>query len=337
MKVSVIITTYNRADLVCEAIDSVLNQTFQDFELIVLDDGSTDATQQRLAAYGDRIRYVRQPNAGVNAARNAALSLAQGEYIAILDSDDLWKPYKLAVQVAILDRHPDIVFTYSNFSIYKSKDDIRPNGIQTWFAQPIDWDTFFESSIRFNGITKDFWDYLPYDTRLYFGDIYKASLRNYFVLPSTALLRRGKIPAGVTFVEHDPICGDWDFFARLSRGNPVGYLDHDTAYNRSHLDAVRLTRTTWKRQLEFRVDMLERLYLRDAEFYQRYRAETDTVYLQRLQALCRQYILDGERAQAHRLLAKYRMHRRDSDMYYVVLKIAAGIPGLGKILKAIRR
>ncbi|MBI5462398.1 MAG: glycosyltransferase family 2 protein [Gammaproteobacteria bacterium] len=331
MKVSVIITTYNRAQLVCEAIDSVLEQTYRDFELIVIDDGSSADTQQRLAAYGNRIHSVRQPNAGVNAARNTALALAQGEYIATLDDDDLWKPYKLALQVDILDRHPDLAFTYSNFSIYKNQDDIRPNGIQTWYARPMDWAAFFNTSTTLDAAD------LPAQTALYFGDIYTASLDHYFVLPSTALFRRSKIPAGVKFVEHDPICGDWDFFARLSRDHPVAYLDHDTTHNRSHQDAVRLTRTQWKRQLEFRVDLLERLYLQDAEFYRQHKTETDAVYRQRLSALCRQHILEGERQHAHRVLDKYRMHHRDADLHYVALRTAASVPGLGRLLKAIRR
>lgn len=105
-RVSVIIPTYNRKDYVQEAIDSVLAQTYTDYEIIVVDDGSTDGTGEALQArYGDRIRYVWQENQGESVARNRGIEMAQGEFIATLDSDDLWLPRKLEKQVAHLMEH----------------------------------------------------------------------------------------------------------------------------------------------------------------------------------------------------------------------------------------
>ena len=113
-RVSVIIPTYNRKDYVQEAIDSVLAQTFTDYEIIVVDDGSTDGTGEVLQAkYGDRIRYVWQENQGESVARNRGIEMAQGEYIALLDSDDLWLPEKLEKQVAYLEAHPDVGMVFS--------------------------------------------------------------------------------------------------------------------------------------------------------------------------------------------------------------------------------
>ena len=108
-RVSVIIPTYNRGLCVTEAVDSVLGQTLGDFEVIVVDDGSTDDTQVRLAVYGDRIRVIRQVTAGVSAARTAGMAAARGEWIGFLDSDDTWMPEKLERQIADLDRHPEAV------------------------------------------------------------------------------------------------------------------------------------------------------------------------------------------------------------------------------------
>ena len=102
--VSTIIPTYNRAALVCDAIDSVLAQTYQNVEIIVVDDGSTDDTLEVLRRYSDRIQMISQPNAGPAAARNRGLLAAKGELIAFLDSDDLWLPDKLALQVNLLSR-----------------------------------------------------------------------------------------------------------------------------------------------------------------------------------------------------------------------------------------
>ena len=102
--VSTIIPTYNRADLVCDAIDSVLGQTYPHVEVIVVDDGSTDTTLETLGRYGNKIQVIQQANAGPSAARNRGIKAAKGEIIAFLDSDDLWLPTKLQRQVAILMR-----------------------------------------------------------------------------------------------------------------------------------------------------------------------------------------------------------------------------------------
>lgn len=108
-KVSVIMPCYNQARFVGEAIQSVLNQTYQDFELIVVDDGSTDGSHDIVAAIGDRrIRYHYQSNQGLAAARNAALCLARGEFVAFLDADDLFLPEKLTLQVQALDNQPEV-------------------------------------------------------------------------------------------------------------------------------------------------------------------------------------------------------------------------------------
>ena len=108
-RVSVIIPTYNRAALLREAIDSVLAQTYADFEIIVVDDGSVDDTAAMLATLTDpRLRYVRQANAGRSAARNQGLALAQGEFICFLDDDDAFLPNKLSDQTADLDRRTEI-------------------------------------------------------------------------------------------------------------------------------------------------------------------------------------------------------------------------------------
>lgn len=113
--VSVIIPTYNRAKLVCEAIGSVLGQTFADFEVIVVDDGSIDDTEKVVRGFLDpRIIYVRQENKGRSHARNYALNLARGRYIAFLDSDDLYLPEKLAIQVDYLDGHPHVGMVYTS-------------------------------------------------------------------------------------------------------------------------------------------------------------------------------------------------------------------------------
>lgn len=111
--VTVIIITYNCAAYLIQALESVLNQTYQDLEIIVVDDGSTDATQELLAPYLNRIRYHYKDNGGEASARNAGLELATGDYIAFLDADDLYKPNKIEEQIKIFQQFPtvDVVYT----------------------------------------------------------------------------------------------------------------------------------------------------------------------------------------------------------------------------------
>jgi glycosyltransferase involved in cell wall biosynthesis len=112
--VSVIIPTYNSALYLLQAIDSVLAQTYQDFEIIVVNDGSTDATAQVLTRYSDRVCTIHQVNKGLAGARNTGIQNARGEYLAFLDADDVFLPHKLAVQVDYLDQHADVGVVYSN-------------------------------------------------------------------------------------------------------------------------------------------------------------------------------------------------------------------------------
>jgi len=105
-EVSVVIPTYNRAGLVVEAIDSALAQTWTDREVVVVDDGSTDATLETLARYGDRIRVVRKPNGGEASARNLGVREARGAWIAFLDSDDRWEPRALETLITAARSHP---------------------------------------------------------------------------------------------------------------------------------------------------------------------------------------------------------------------------------------
>src|SRR3990172_7360951 len=117
-KVSVIIPTYNREKYIVETLQSVFEQTFTDYEVIVIDDGSTDNTSVVLKPYLDRIVYIRKPNGGQGSARNVGIKKAKGEYIAFLDSDDLWLPEKLEIQVRYLDGHPEAGLVFTDMVIF---------------------------------------------------------------------------------------------------------------------------------------------------------------------------------------------------------------------------
>lgn len=126
--VSVIIPVFNREKFVAQALDSVLAQTFKNFEIVVVDDGSTDSSFSILTEYKerfpDKVVLLQQSNSGPSLARNKAIMAAQGKYIAFLDSDDLWPPEKLERQLSIFEEHEDIAFVYSGYYTTNKKGEI---------------------------------------------------------------------------------------------------------------------------------------------------------------------------------------------------------------------
>lgn len=293
--VSVIIPTYNRAELVLAAVESVLRQTYRDFEIIVVDDGSTDDTERRLRRLGDSVAYVKQGNAGVNAARNNGLSIARGRYIAFLDNDDLWLEDKLALQVALLDHYRDAGFLFSDFYILK-KDGARVGGgISSWYVEPPNWDDIYPVSERFSSVPISIRFSREKDFKIYHGDIYHQSLIGPCVLPTTALVRRSAVPRGLRLPESDPSCGDWEFFARLSKSSGVVYVDIETALNRSHEDAVRLTRLPQTIQTARRIEMINRVWKADREFNERYRADICRIERDLFLKLATYQLIEGDR------------------------------------------
>lgn len=123
-RVSIIIPTYNCERFLVRAVDTALAQSYTDHEIIVVDDGSTDGTAELITQYEGRIRYYRQLNRGVSAARNLALEYSTGEFIAYLDADDMWYPHKLETQIAFLDSHKECGFVHTEVSVIDEDDKI---------------------------------------------------------------------------------------------------------------------------------------------------------------------------------------------------------------------
>ena len=123
-RVSVIIPSYNCARYLGRAIDSACEQTYMDYEIVLVDDGSTDDTKDVAMQYGQKVTYLYQQNQGLSAARNQGISKASGELLAYLDADDMWYPEKLERQVAFLDAHPECGIVHSEMSIINEQDEV---------------------------------------------------------------------------------------------------------------------------------------------------------------------------------------------------------------------
>jgi glycosyltransferase involved in cell wall biosynthesis len=147
-EVSVIIPAYNAAVFLPSAIRSVLDQTFKDLEIILIDDGSTDNTREVAASFESSIQYLYISNSGPSAARNMGIAKSSGRFIAFLDADDWWLPNKLEIQIGILSRNPDVSFVCADWFNGERGDEPRMSvlsGYKAW-TQPADFDMMLEEN-----------------------------------------------------------------------------------------------------------------------------------------------------------------------------------------------
>ncbi len=212
--VSVIVPTYNRAQLLPKAIDSILGQTYSKIELIIVDDGSTDGTEQILQNYGERIRVLRQENAGPAIARNRGIRAAKGDIVAFLDSDDLWLPTKLQRQMELLESAgPDVVCCLCNCSVVYANGkrsntftiaDMAPDLQEGIWSNPVE--VLLNRFVLFNqsiAIRRDVLERVGYfDESLRFGEDYDLPFRLALEGP-WALLSEELV------VYHDASPGSW--------------------------------------------------------------------------------------------------------------------------------
>ena len=203
--VSVVIPTYQRAQLLQESIDSVLAQTYRDFEVIVVDDGSTDGTRDVVAGYRERVTYIYQENRGPASARNNGIRAARGKLIAFQDSDDLWLPEKLAQQVPLFEQDPEIGLVYCDMSYFRSNGPCdRPSSFKS-HSPPLSGEVFREMFVEGT----------PMHT------------------PTSVVRRRcldevGLFPEGLQFFE------DQDLWYRIARKFRIDYVDAPLVQCRIH-------------------------------------------------------------------------------------------------------
>ena len=193
-EVSVIIPTFNRAKKVARAVASVLYQTYTDYELIVVDDGSSDGTADSLSLFDPLIiRLAHEENRGVSAARNTGIASSRAPLIAFLDSDDYWLPDKLAAQVAFFKAHPEAVACQTQ---------------EIWIRK----------GVRVNPRRK----HLKPS-----GNLFVPSLKLCLVSPSAVMVRRSLFHEVGLFDEALPVCEDYDLWLRVSCRYPIHLVNED--------------------------------------------------------------------------------------------------------------
>ena len=204
--VSVIIPTFNRASMVVEAVDSVLAQSYHPLEIIVVDDGSTDDTEVRLAGYGERIKVIRRSlNRGVSAARNCGIRRSCGSYVALLDSDDLWLPDKIECQVDFFLKQPEARICQTE---------------EIWIRR----------GKRVNPRRKH---------RKYSGYIFPHCLPLCIVSPSAVMIKQELLSQVGLFDEQLPACEDYDLWLRIAAHYPIFLLEEPLIIKRGgHADQL---------------------------------------------------------------------------------------------------
>jgi glycosyltransferase involved in cell wall biosynthesis len=232
--VTVIIPTYNRANLIREAIDSVFAQTYTDFEIIIADDGSTDNTAEVVAGYKDAVTFIQGTHQGAagSHARNLGLRQASGHYIGFLDSDDFWLPHKLAKQIAFMQSYPKYAWCYTDAAAF----DGATGGVLYKYS-----DTH----------------------RMTQGDVLEDLFRGNFIPSITPLIRR-EVFADIGEFWPTPKLTDWDMMLRIAANHEVAYLSDVTAHVRIHRQ--RVTDASHGMQAyEAGVNVLQRALSRDSE------------------------------------------------------------------------
>jgi GT2 family glycosyltransferase len=228
--ISVVIPTFNRQQMLGEAMASVRAQGFEDLEAIVVDDGSSDGTRalvEAVVAADPRFRYHHQPNGGAASARNAGLDLARGDLIAFLDSDDAWQPWHLELMVACLARLPEAGLVWTDMAAVDGGGAVTARralrstlSAYRYFSN----DQLFASSVPLSELGVE----IPAedrDRRLYQGDVFSPMVMGNLVLPSSVLMRRARLDEVGRFDEHLVTGEDYEFFLRACRAGQVAFAD----------------------------------------------------------------------------------------------------------------
>ncbi len=311
-RISVIIPTYDRSHLVGRAIESALTAISAGDEILVIDDGSTDGTPEAVKRFGKFIRYVRTENFGPSAARNAGIRLATCPLVAFLDSDDEWAPEKLELQRRVMDRFPDIVFCFSNFSSRLPTGQVRHDILDLWrqaswtvgspFA-PAHLRGYLGAGVPFSSL-----DSLPpnrTDFNVHVGDMYLPLMEVLYVWICSAVVRKRLAGDLFQFPEDSRLLEDWECLARIARVGPAAYLDCELAVQNVHR-GPRLTDADQLQISTARLKVLERVWGEDLGFMSKH--ESSYKRLLGLKRLHRIKLLlnGGQLEQAREELKKFK-------------------------------
>lgn len=268
--VSVAIPVYNAQATVAQTLRSVLAQTHRHLEIIVVDDGSTDGTWQVLQSFGSSIRVVRQPNGGLAAARNAGIQAATGEFIALMDADDVCEPERLACQVHFLRQHTNVLLCCSDFSAFNANGPVATSYSAQYYSRCSATEGGVMARYSNRG-SLDISRCLPSlpDHALvvptYFGAVYEDIAQGNFVHPPTVMFRRNVLKVAGLFESGARTMCDWDWLVKVARVGAIGFIDRPLLQYR--LSTTQMSSS--ERALTDSLHVAHRICERDATLCQR--------------------------------------------------------------------
>jgi len=250
--VSVVIPSYNHGEFVGTCIDSILAQTYRSLEVIVIDDGSTDDTRERMKKYGDRIRYVYHDNRGRGATRNRGIELAKGEWIAFVDADDIWRRDKLEKQMAAIEKHPEIDLIVTDCCQFDGDKIVQAR--------------FFDKMERIHTAPRKTDGNLHIFTEM----LFPLMIRENFIIQSSVLMRKSCFDKVGLYDNSLKRCQDRDLWMRLSRHFTFALIDEVLTDQRKHSLADG---AGFAQPIEYRIKMFEKALARNTEWEIRYEKE----------------------------------------------------------------
>lgn len=234
--VSVIMPTYNRSKHIVDSVESVLAQSYKSLELIIVDDGSTDNTTEVLKPFlaEKRVRLIYQENAGAASARNHGVGLSSGRYIAFIDSDDMWDPDKLALQMAVFQALPDVRLTCSDFSAVDiGGKPLEESHIKSYFSvfkdYGLEYEDVFQHMLNLDPCCMD---------QVYWGNVYGTMLFGNLVLTSTVVCHRDVLVNVGLFDTRYETLEDYDLFLKITKKYNIAFLERPLVryrYNENQL------------------------------------------------------------------------------------------------------
>jgi glycosyltransferase involved in cell wall biosynthesis len=327
--ISIVIPTFNRANLICKAIDSVLRETIPGDEVIVVDSGSIDDTASVVAKYGDRVRYIYLTERGAGLARNRGVQEAKNPLVTFLDSDDEWMPGHNYILRSFMAARPDLLFCFANYTARFPDGSTRPFAHQSHFGWELNWEEIMGPARPISTYIKlpeGAEDFLCYEDH----NLYRSLCCYSYVHVNSLMVRRKEAGDSFHFAEDLPTAEEWECAGLLARAGKSAYLHKDLSWLNHH-GGPRLINAKMFEYSSARITLMKRVWGADANFQkqhgQLYARELKNIQLLKI----RELIALGRTAEA-------RIELRDTASSPLLYRVLAAMPEalVGAIMKARR-
>ncbi|MCB9647912.1 MAG: glycosyltransferase family 2 protein [Deltaproteobacteria bacterium] len=332
-KVSVVMALYNRAHEIIPALESVIAQDYDDYEVIVVDDGSTDGSDKLVRRYKQHVRLVRQKNGGVGAARNTGIREARGQYLAYCDSDDVQLPFRLRAQAEALDRHPEAAMVFSDFKTYIDDQVTAESHLrERWLGPTVrTFEAEITEAFARKATCRELGLSVPEEyaeRRVFSGEVAPLVALMHVAWGCVQMSRIEQVRAVGGHWEGVRAYEDWCLTAALSKRAPLVFMDLPTCLYRVHPEQLtgraRLNNECYR-------DVIHHIWRSDPDFYAAHKDLVDLVTGTAYAQMGEVEAADGRWAEAEFNFQEALRHWPRLKRAYVNLALAAArnrVPGV---------